>query len=71
MAMYKTYPTILQGWNSKERAISHGQFLCFEEEATEQEIAHADRIGEVGEIGVYYCYGSDHYFYTDESTEEE
>ena len=42
-------------------------FVWGECETSEQNIAHSDHIETINGIGIHYCYGADHYFFTDET----
>lgn len=52
---------------TEQDAIDYARGLVWMEvESSEQEIAHSRHIEDVDGIGVWYCYGADHYFFTDE-----
>tara|TARA_R110000796_G_scaffold37533_1_gene94719 strand:- start:473 stop:691 length:219 start_codon:yes stop_codon:yes gene_type:complete len=62
------YDAILGGYNTQEDAIDYARGMVWSEcEATEQNIKYADHIDTVDGVGVYYDFGADYYFFTDES----
>ena len=67
-----TFDYILQGHEAtEENAILAAQGLDWSEiPVTEQEpLKHSRYVLSSNGIGVYYCYGADHYWFTDESGE--
>ncbi len=57
---------------TEEDAIDYARGMVWNEvECSEQEIAHKQHIEDVDGVGVWYCYGADHYFFTDELPLEE
>lgn len=69
MVYNKVYDVLLEGNEyDHQQALDWARgFVFMECETSEQEIAHATGVGIVGGIGVYYCFGADHYFFTDET----
>ena len=68
----KIYNAIFEGYEGTEQdAISYGAALIpCEVETTEQtKPAYSDHITSFDGVGVYYCYGADHYFYVDETAD--
>ncbi len=62
------YDAILDGYNTQKGAIDYARGMVWSEcEATEQNIKYADHIDIVDGVGVYYDFGADYYFFTDES----
>ena len=62
------YGAILDGYNTQQGAIDYARGMVWGEcEATEQNIKYRDYIDTVDGIGVYYDFGADYYFFTDES----
>ena len=71
MATFKAFDPILQNGESQADAIEYARGLDWsEQEATEQSIAYAEYIDTIDGIGVYYDYGADYYFFTDETEVE-
>jgi hypothetical protein len=71
MATFKAYDTISQDGDYSDddaREWARGFAWC-ECEVTEQAIGHARHIDTIDEIGIYYDYAADYYFFTDESPE--
>lgn len=55
---------------TEEEAIEYARGMVFGEcETSEQNIAHANMVSITDGIGIHYCYGADHYFFTDETPE--
>lgn len=51
----------------QDEALEFAECYCWSEcETSEQHIAFANHIDTVNGVGVHYCYGADHYFFTDE-----
>ena len=70
LVYHAEYPSNQDG--SHEEAIDYARGMVWMEvESSEQTIAHSDHIETVDGVGVWYCYGADHYFFTDELTSEE
>ena len=72
MRIYRVYDSILQGGtHTQEEALdwARGMVWC-EVETTEQEIYHSDLIETIDGVGVFYNYGADYYFFTDETEGE-
>jgi hypothetical protein len=65
------FEAILDGCNYTEAdAIDYARGMVWGEcEATEQNIKYADHIDKVVGVGVYYDFGADYYFFTDESAD--
>ena len=62
------YDAILGGYNTQEDAIDYARGMVWSEcEATEQTIGYRDYIDTVDGVGVYYDFGADYYFFTDET----
>jgi len=50
-----------------EEAIEFAELFVFDECQThEQLIAFSNHIDTINDVGIHYCYGADHYFFTDE-----
>jgi hypothetical protein len=61
---------ILEGWevDNEQGVLDYARGMVWSEiETNEQEISHKRYIGTVDGIGVYYDYGADYYFFTDET----
>lgn len=74
MIYEKCYDVILEGYETVTEgdAIDWATGFVFGEcETSEQNIAHAHHVDTVNGIGIHYCYGADHYFFTDESGEDD
>ena len=69
MAIYKTFDAILQdGDYSDNDAMDYANGMVWDEcEVVEQSIGYARYVDTVNEVGVYYDYAADYYFFTDES----
>ncbi len=65
----KVYDAILQGDDAtEENAINYASGLVWcEVETSNQDIKYCDHIDTINGIGVYYDYGADYYFFTDET----
>lgn len=70
MTIYTTYEATLDGCNNtKEDAIDYARGMVWHElETQEDSIAYANYIDTIDGVGVYYDYGADYYFFTDETT---
>ena len=69
---YNTFDAILDGWEAEtdEDAIEYARDMVWSEvETKEQEIGYANHIADVDGVGVYYDYGADYFFFTDETGE--
>ena len=68
---YLAFDAILQSGESEQEALDYARGMVWGDcEATLQNIGYARHIETVaGNIGVYYDYGADYYFFTDESGE--
>ena len=65
---YLTFDAILQSGESEDEALDYARGMVWSEcEATLQNIGYARHIETIEGIGVYYAYGADYYFFTDES----
>tara|TARA_R110001606_G_scaffold76808_1_gene177619 strand:- start:72 stop:278 length:207 start_codon:yes stop_codon:yes gene_type:complete len=65
------YDAILGGYNTQEDAIDYARGMVWSEcEATEQNIKYKDYIDTINGVGVYYDFGADYYFFTDETRGE-
>jgi hypothetical protein len=65
------FDAILDGYNTHEDAIDYAHGMVWSEcEATEQDIRYKDHIETVDGVGVYYDFGADYYFFTDETEGE-
>lgn len=70
MATFKTFDAILQNGESEADALDYARGMVWSEcESSEQTIAYANHIDTIDGIGVYYDYGADYYFFTDETGE--
>jgi len=67
----KVFETIYESWNdcSEQSLIDRCNGLDWSEiPVTEQEpLKHSRYVLSSNGIGVYYCYGADHYWFTDET----
>jgi len=64
------YDVILDGSADyiHEDAVEYARGMVWDECATiEQDIKYKDHIATVNGIGVYYAFGADYYFFTDET----
>ena len=62
------FHAILGGYHTQEDAIDYARGMVWSEcEATEQNIKYRDYIDTVDGVGVYYDFGADYYFFTDET----
>ena len=64
------YDVILDGSAGyiHEDAVEYARGMVWDEcEATEQHIKYKDYIATVNGVGVYYDFGGDYYFFTDET----
>jgi hypothetical protein len=69
MTTYITFDATLDGCNNTEQdAIDYarGMIWC-EVETTENTISYANHIDTIDGVGVYYDFGADYYFFTDEA----
>jgi hypothetical protein len=73
MTIYTTYNAILDGCNyTEEDAIDYARGVVWcELDTTEDSIAYANHIDTIDGVGVYYDFGADYYFFTDETGETE
>lgn len=54
--------------STEEEALSYARGMCWGEvESSEQYIKYHNYIDTIDDIGVYYDFGADYYFFTDES----
>lgn len=73
---YKTYDCIFTSCEdfphfAEREAIEYARGMVWSEVETRvQSIAHARHIATVDGVGVYYDYGADYFFFTDEEEEE-
>ncbi len=52
-----------------EDAVDFARGMVWAEvECSEQTISHREHIQDVNGVGVWYCYGTDSFFFTDETT---
>tara|TARA_B110000503_G_C7018684_1_gene358789 strand:+ start:301 stop:510 length:210 start_codon:yes stop_codon:yes gene_type:complete len=66
--MMLVYEAILDGYNTQQGAIDYARGMVWSEcEATEQNIKYKDYIDTINGVGVYYDFGADYYFFTDET----
>ena len=68
----KTFDAILEGWqvDNDASAIDYANGMAWCDcETTEQDIKHKRYIDTVDGVGVWYDYGADYYFFTDETKE--
>ena len=63
------YDAILDGGNYTQKdAIDYARGIAWSEyEATQQNIKYRDYIDTIDGVGVYYDFGADYYFFTDET----
>lgn len=74
MAFYQTYSAVLEGWQaeSDEDALDYARGMVWSEiETTLDQIDHAMYIDTIDGVGVYYDYGADYYFFTDETGDDD
>jgi len=65
---YKTYDAILQNGETIEEAIEYAKGMVWSEcQSFTETISHARHIDTIEGVGVYYDYGADYYFFTDET----
>lgn len=66
------FDPILDGCNYTQKdAIDYARGMVWSEyEATEQNIKYRDYIDTIDGVGVYYDFGADYYFFTDETEGE-
>ena len=68
--IYNTFDVILQNEETEADALDFARGFAWSEcEATEQNIGYANYIDTIDGIGVYYDYGADYYFFTDETND--
>ena len=66
--MMLVYDAILDGYNTQQGAIDYARGMVWSEcEAAEQYIKYKDYIDTINGVGVYYDFGADYYFFTDET----
>ena len=66
--IYNTFDAILQNGESEQDALDYAQGMVWQEiETTEQEIKYANHIDTINGVGVYYDFGADYFFFTDEA----
>ena len=72
MGIYKTYNAILDGYNNTESdAIEYACGMVWSElDVQDSPIAYANYIDTIDGVGVYYDYGADYYFFTDETEDD-
>ena len=62
------YDATLEGYNTQQDAIDYAHGMVWSEcEATEQNIKYRDYIDTIDGVGVYYDFGANYYFFTDET----
>ena len=62
------YDAILDGYSTQKDAIDYARGMVWGEcEASEQYIKYRDYIDTIDGVGVYYDFGADYYFFTDET----
>jgi len=67
----KTFAAILDGYYTEEQALEYARGIVWcELETSEQVIKYKNYIDTVDGIGVYYDFGADYYFFTDETRGE-
>ena len=67
MATYTTFDAIIDGHEGEEAALEYARGMVWLEcETSESSIAYGRHIDTVDGVGVYYDYGADYYFFTDE-----
>jgi hypothetical protein len=69
MTTYITFDATLDGSNNTEQdAIDYARGMVWcELETTEDTISYANHIDTIDGVGVYYDFGADYYFFTDEA----
>ena len=68
MGIYNTFDAILQNDETESEALDYARGMVWSEcECSEQSIANARYIDTIDGIGVYYDFGADYYFFTDET----
>ena len=68
--IYNTFDAILNGYETEteQGAIDYARGMVWSEcEVSEQSIAYGRYIDTVYGVGVYYDFGADYYFFTDET----
>ena len=63
----RTFDAILDGYYTEEQALEYARGMVWMElETSEQVIKHKNYIDTVDGVGVWYDYGADYYFFSDE-----
>ena len=63
----KVFDAILQNGESEQDALDYARGMAWGEvETTEQKAYHSDHVQTIDGVGVWYNYGADYYFFTDE-----
>jgi hypothetical protein len=72
MNTYKVYNGILSGdYATEYDALEYARGVVWNEiETRQQSIVYANYIDTIDGVGVYYDFGADYYFFTDETEEE-
>jgi hypothetical protein len=71
MRMHRVYDATLEGWHTEEEALDYARGIVWcEVETTKQEIPRSNLIETIDGVGVFFNYGSDYYFFTDETKEK-
>ena len=66
----KVYDAILQNGETEKQALDYAGGMSWAEcETSEQYIKYATHIDTIDGVGIYYDYGADYYFFTDETDE--
>lgn len=65
---YETLGVIVEGYEGEQVALDHARGFAFDEiDTTIDNIAFARHVATINGVGVYYDYGADYYFFTNES----
>ena len=71
MIVLNTFDAILQDV-TQDQAIDYARGMVWcEVETTEQEIHHSYPIAFIDDVGVFYNYGADYYFFTDATNDSQ
>ena len=63
----RTFDAILGGYNTQKQALEYARGVVWGElETSQQVIKHKTYIDTVDGVGVWYDYGADYYFFSDE-----
>ena len=64
----RVFDIILDQYETVEDAFDYARGIDWQEvEAIERgQLVHSDYVGSANGVGIYYCYGADHYWFEDE-----